>query len=105
MWIQGSSSWSQYAKVPQGSGLTLLATSSTGGNGYLYEIAPEGKLSKESFYFFPGRSQIDFYADTIGQHVLLFIIGGQVSNAIVIDVTGSYPPSYPQTAPAYPPLR
>ena len=92
LWIQGPSSWSQYAKVPLGSGLSLLATSLAGGNGYLYEITPDGKLSKESVYFFPGSSQIDFYADAIGQHVLLFIIGGQVSNAIVIDVTGSYPP-------------
>jgi hypothetical protein len=64
LWIQGSTSWSQYAKVPQWSGLSLLATSSPGGNGYLYEITPDGKLSKESFYFFPGSSQIDFYACT-----------------------------------------
>jgi hypothetical protein len=105
LWIQGSSSWSLYAKVPQGSGLSLLAASSKGGNGDLYEITPDGKLSKESFYFFPGSSQIDFYADTIGQHVLLFIIGGQVSNALVIDVIGSYPASYPQTAPSYPPAQ
>jgi hypothetical protein len=102
LWIQSTSSWSQYAKVPQGSGLSLLATSSAGGNGYLYEINPDGKLSKESFYFFPGSSQIGFYADKIGQHVLLFIIGGQVSNAIVIDVTSYYPPTYPQTPPSYP---
>jgi len=116
LWILGSSSWSQYAKVPQWSGLSLLAASSQGGNGYLYEITPDGKLSKESFYFFPGSSQIDFYADTIGQHVLLFIIGGQVSNAIVIDVTAynpptysqvspSYLPTYPQTATSYPPAQ
>jgi hypothetical protein len=101
LWIQGSSSWSQYAKVPQWSGLSLLATSSQGGKGYLYEITPDGKLSKESFYFFPGSSQIDFYADTTGQHVLLFIIGGQVSNAIVIDVVNAYQPTYP-TTPSYP---
>lgn len=105
LWIQGSSSWSQYAKVPQGSALSLLATSSAGGNGYLYEMTPDGKLSKESFYFFPSSSQINFYADTTGQHILLFIIGSQVSNAIVIDVTGSYPPSYPQTTPSYPPAQ
>jgi hypothetical protein len=105
LWILGSSSWSQYAKVPQWSGLSLLATSSQGGSGYLYEITPDGKLSKESFSFFPGSSQIDFYADTIGQHVLLFIIGGQVSNAIVIDVTASSPPAYPQTTPNYPPAQ
>jgi hypothetical protein len=105
LWIMGSSSWSQYARVPQWSGLSLLATSSQGGSGYLYEITPDGKLSKESFSFFPGSSQIDFYADTIGQHVLLFIIGGQVSNAIVIDVTASSPPAYPQTTPNYPPAQ
>jgi hypothetical protein len=95
LWILGSSSWSQYAKVPQWSGLSLMAASSKGGRGYLYEINPDGKLSKESFSFFPGSSQIDFYADTTGQHVLLYIIGGQVSNAIVIDVTNAYPPTYP----------
>ncbi len=104
LWILGSSSWSQYAKVPQGFGLSLLAASSKGGNGYLYEIVPDGKLSKESFYFFPGSSQIDFYADKIGQHVLLFIIGGQVSNAIVIDVVNAYQPTYP-TNPSYPPAQ
>ena len=93
LWIQGSSSWSRYAEVPQGSDLSLLATTSTGGNGYLYEITPDGKLSKESFYFFPGSSQIGFYADTIGRHVLHFTIGSQESNAIVIDVTGYYPPA------------
>jgi hypothetical protein len=105
LWILGSSSWSQYAKVPQWSGLTLLATSPKGGNGYLYEINPDGRLSKESFYFFPGSSQIDFYSDTVGQHVLLFIIGGQVSNAIVVDVVSSYQPTYTQTASSYPPAQ
>jgi hypothetical protein len=105
LWIQGSSSWSQYAKVPQWSGLSLLATSPKGGNGYLYEITSDGKLSEESFYFFPGSSQIDFYADKIGQHVLLFNIGGQVSNAVVVDVTSAYLPTYPQPSPSYPPAQ
>jgi hypothetical protein len=99
LWIQGASSWTQYARVPQGSSLSLLATSSTGGNGYLNEIYPDGKLSKNSFNFFPGSSQIDFYADTIGRHVMQFVIDGQVSNAIVIDVTNYYP-SNPRPVPA-----
>jgi hypothetical protein len=92
LWIQGATSWTQYAQVPQGSGLSLLATSPTGGNGYLYEIYPDGKLSKDNFYFFPGSNQINFYADNIGQHILLFIIDGQVSNSIVIDVIPYIPP-------------
>ena len=104
LWVQGSSSWTQYAKVPQGSGLSLLAISPTGGDGYLYEIYPDGRLSKNNFYFFPSNSQIDFYADTIGQHIMLFVIGSQVSNAIVIDVS-NYNPSYQQPVPTYLPTQ
>jgi hypothetical protein len=96
LWIQGATSWTQYAQVPQGSSLSLLATSATGGNGYLYEINPSGTLSKNTFYFFPGYNQIDFYADSIGQHILLFAIDNQVSNPIVIDVVPYVPPyQYP----------
>jgi hypothetical protein len=103
LWIQGSSSWTQYARVPQGSSLSLIATSSTGINGNLYEIHPDGKMYKNTYYFYPGYNQIDFYADSIGQHVLLLIIGGQVSNSIVVDVTSYSPPSYQQPVPAVPP--
>lgn len=98
LWIQGTTSWTQYAQVPQGSSLSLLATSATGGNGYLYEINPDGNLYKNSFYFFPGNNQIGFYADTIGQHILLFVIDGQVSNSVVISVV-PYAPAYQYPAP------
>ena len=101
LWIQGPTSWTQYAQVPQGSSLSLLATSSTGGDGYLYEIDPDGMLSKNSFYFYPGSSQISFYADTVGQHILLFIINGQVSNSVVIDVAPYTPPYTLPYTPAY----
>jgi hypothetical protein len=96
LWIQGSASWTQYAQVPQGAFLSLIATSSTGGNGYLNEIYPESKVLKNNYYYFPGYNQIGFYADTIGQHILLFVINGQVSNAIVIDVVSYQPPVYQQ---------
>ena len=104
LWIRGATSWTQYAVVPQGSSLSLLATTSPGGNGYLYEINPNGVLSKNSFNFFSGNSQIGFNAGEIGQHILLFVIGGHVSNSIVIDVT-SYIPPYQQPVPAYPPTQ
>ncbi len=103
-WVQGSTSWTQYAQVPQGSSLSLLAISSTGGNGYLYETTPDGKSYRNDFYFYPGNSQINFYADTIGKHVLQFVIGGQVSNTVVIDVT-SYYPTIQQPVYAYPPTQ
>jgi len=100
LWVQGLTSWTRYAQVPRGSSLALLATTSTGGNGYLYEINPGAILAKNSFYFFRGSSQIGFYADTIGQHILLFIIDSQVSNSIVIDVVPYIPPyQYPAPIP------
>ncbi len=98
LWIQGATSLTQYAAVPQGSSLSLIAISQTGGNGYLYEIAPGNRLIANSYYFYP-YNQMDFYADTIGQHILLFIIDDKVSNAVVIDVVGSsgyQQPSYQQ---------
>ena len=104
LWIQGSTSWSQYASVPQGAVLSIIAVSATGGNGYLYEIYPDGKSASNNYYFFPGANQIGFYADTVGQHTLLISVNGQVSNEIVIDVVGSQPPAYQQPSyqqPAY----
>ena len=103
LWILGTSSWTRYARVPQGASLSLLATSSAGGNGYLYEIDPDGTLSQNRLNFLPGGNQIGFHADSIGQHILLFIINGQVSNAIVVEV-GSYHPPYQQPV-VYPSTR
>jgi hypothetical protein len=105
LWIQGSTSWTQYAAVPQGGYVSLLAASTAGGNGELKEMYSDGKVLKNSYYYFPGYSQMGFYADTIGQHTLLFVINGQVSNAVVIDVVGYQPPVSQQTEylqPSYP---
>jgi hypothetical protein len=96
LWIQGSTSWTQYAAIPQGAALSLLATTSAGGDGYLYEITPDGQLTKNYYSFFTGYNQLNFYADTVGQHILLFAIDNQVSNAAVINVVANQPPSYSQ---------
>jgi hypothetical protein len=87
LWIQGSTSWTQYAAIPQGAVMSLLATTSSGGSGYLYEITPDGQLTKNYYNFIPGYNQINFYADTVGQHILLFAIGNQIRSAVVIDVS------------------
>jgi hypothetical protein len=105
LWILGATSWTQYAAVPQGSSLSLLAISSTGGNGYLYEIYPDGHLTKNYYYFYPGYNQINFYADAVGQHILLFAIDYSISNAVAINVAAYSPPIYPQpgySQPGYP---
>ncbi|RQW80687.1 MAG: hypothetical protein EHM14_03845 [Methanothrix sp.] len=102
LWIRGSTSWTQYAQVPQGAFLSLIATSTTGGNGYLNEIYPDGKVVKNNYYYFAGYNRIGFTADTVGQHILLFVIDGKVSNAIVIDVTGYQAPVYQQPVNSQP---
>lgn len=99
LWIQGTNSWTQYAQVPQGSYLSLLATASNSGNGYLYEIYPNNRLERSSFYFFAPYTRINFYADTIGQHILFFVLNNQVSNGVIIDVTGYTPGPAPGPGP------
>lgn len=94
IWISGSSSWTQYAMVPQGSMLSMIAMSPAGGYGYLYEIYPDGSLDKNGYYLYP-YNRIDFYADEIGEHQLFFNIAGQPSNVIVIDVVPYQPPVQP----------
>jgi hypothetical protein len=98
LWIQGTDSWTQYVKVPQGARLSLIASTPYGGSTNFYEIYPNGNLDKKSYYFSP-YNQISFYADDPGQHVLLFVINNQASNSVIIDVVQYYPgPIYPGTS-------
>lgn len=101
LWIQGAASWTQYAQVPQGSSLSLLASSSSGGNGYIYEIDPNGILTKNAFTFFAGNSQFPIDVNAVGEYILLFIINGQASNAVVIDVVPYTPPYSQSQMPLY----
>jgi hypothetical protein len=101
LWIMGATDWAQYAAVPQGALLYLLAVSPTGGSGNLNEVRPDGSAYNSNFYFFP-YSAFTFYADTAGRHVLSFGIGGQMSNTVTIDVTGNYvPPANYYQPPSY----
>jgi hypothetical protein len=104
LWIEGKTDWTQYVTVPQGATVTLIAISPAGGRGYLNEIA-NGLMYNfdQNFY---SSSQLTFYADTVGQHTLYFMINGQPSNKVIIAVTGtinyelSYYP-YPYYYPGY----
>lgn len=100
LWIQGTDSWAQYAQVPLGSSLSLIAVDANPGNGYLYEVYPDGRTSTSQYYF-DTYSLIGFYADRVGRHMLFFVIGNGVSNGIIIDVVGYQPGAYPQQ-PAQP---
>ena len=94
LWIKGTASWAQYVAVPQKSSISLLALSSEGGEGYINELDPNGKINQYNFYFYP-TSLLGFYADAPGRYVLSFVLDGRPSNEIIIDVVGTY------TAPSY----
>lgn len=91
LWIQGTTSWTQYATVPEGSRLWLIALASAAGDGYFYEIYPSGKCVKNDYYFYP-YNRIDYYAYEVGPHILLFLQNNYPSNVVVINVVKYSPP-------------
>jgi len=93
LWILGSWSWTQYASCPLGAYLQILAYSSSGGLADFYEIYPSGGVDHNQYTFWPGYSRINFRADAVGRHILLFIVNNQPSNAVIIDVgSGGWSP-------------
>jgi hypothetical protein len=94
LWVKGITNWTQYAAIPQGATVALLAVSPTGGNGTLNYVDSSGQTYSHNYFFYP-ISLLNFYADTIGRHMLSTDINGQSSNQVVIDVVGTY------KAPAY----
>ena len=102
LWIQGTTDWAQYAVVPKGSTVPLVAISHVEGIGNLNFKDYDGQIYGSNFYFYPD-SHLTFYADNPGRYTLSFVSGNKSSNAVVIDVTGVYtPPSnYLPTPMAY----
>lgn len=98
LWMRGSTSWTQYAAVPQKANVPLIALSPQGGEGYVSEIDPDGKMNSYNFYFYPA-SLLGFYADKPGRYVLSFVLVGRPSNQIVIDVVATY--QAPETVATY----
>ncbi len=100
LWIQGISDWSQYVICPVGTGLQLIAFTPAGGQAELYEIfqttypATILNVTNKQYPLYPLYNSMYFAADKIGRHILLFVLNGQPSNAIIIDVT-----QVPQQAP------
>ena len=99
LWIKGSSNWTQYAAVPLGSTVSLIAVSPAGGSGDLVLVDAGGQTSNYNYYFYP-YSQLTFYAYKPGRHTLSFTTGGIASNTVVVDVAGvsASTSSYPVAA-------
>jgi len=97
LWIKGATAWTQYAVVPQGATVSLLAISSTGGSG---SFTSDGQIYSNSYVLYP-NSQLTFYAGTIGRHTLSFALNGWASNQVVINVVAATSYTQPSYYPGY----
>jgi len=97
LWIKGVTAWTQYAVVPQGASVSLLAISSTGGSG---SFAIDSQTYSNNYVFYP-NSQLTFYAGTIGRHTLSFALNGWASNQVVINVVAATSYTQPNYYPGY----
>lgn len=85
LWIQGSSSWTQYIKCPFGATFSMLAYSN-GGPITMVEVYPDGGQSVNYYNFYPDYTRLIFEADAVGRHTMCFYAGSQKSNDVIVDV-------------------
>ncbi|MDD3975344.1 MAG: hypothetical protein PHD17_11760, partial [Methanothrix soehngenii] len=87
LWIQKGADWSQYAIVPAGSGIQFIAFAPVGGQADYYWMLQSNSLNITSkrLDLYPGYNSLNFKADEVGRHILLFVLNNQPSNAIIID--------------------
>ena len=101
LWIRKGADWSQYAIVPAGSGIQFIAFAPVGGQADYYWILQSDSLNITSkrLDLYPGYNSLNFKADEVGRHIILFVLDNQPSNSIIIDVISQAPPAQ-QTAVA-----
>ncbi len=99
LWIQGSAGrsqyeWSQYVVCPAGTNLQLVAFAPAGGQADFFETIQTNLVNATSkrYNFYSGYNDMQFTADQIGRHILLFVVNNQPSNAIIVDVISPAPP-------------
>ncbi len=94
LWIENYRGLSEYTSIPQYSGLSLIAYTSTGGQGEFLEMYPSDSLNQGLYQrtyinLNPGYNRIPYRGDVSGRHYLLFTMNNQPSNSIIIDVIGN----------------
>ncbi|OPY52819.1 MAG: hypothetical protein A4E49_01772 [Methanosaeta sp. PtaU1.Bin112] len=95
LWIQKGMDWTAYAIVPAGTGLQFVVFAPSGGQADYYEITQTDAVNVASkrVDFFAGYNSLNYLADKVGRHILLFVQNNQPSNTIIIDVISQAPPS------------
>ncbi len=87
LWIQGATNWTQYAVVPVGTWLQLVANAPVGGPAGFYEIIQTGTntVKYNTYQFNPGYNTMNFNAGQVGRHMLYFVVNNQPSNVVIVD--------------------
>ncbi len=93
LWISGQNNWTQYAAIPVGSSLQLLANAPLGGMGSFFKLIQTNVVSTDysTAQFNPGYSSMSFIAGQTGRHMLYFVLNNQPSNMIIVDVFSQAP--------------
>jgi len=88
LWIAGQANWTQYAVIPVGASLELLASVPAGGSGGLYKVIQTNSLKTDyqGMQFNPGYSSMSFLAGQTGRHMLYFVVNNMPSNVVIVDV-------------------
>lgn len=93
LWIMGKTAWSQYAVVPIGANVQILAISTSSGSGILKIVDSNGLTYSNNYFFYPS-SLLSFYAATPGRYTITFVVGDVSSNPIIVDVPGTMTITY-----------
>jgi hypothetical protein len=92
LWIENVQGRAQFSSIPQYSRISLVASTSNGGQGQFYELIQSttspSTYNSYNFNFQPGSNQIGFDASIVGRHILFYIIYNQPSNVVIVDVGG-----------------
>jgi hypothetical protein len=93
LWISGQTNWTQYAAIPVGSSLQLLANVPSGGVGSFFKLIQTNAVSTDykTVQFNPGYSSMSFIAGQTGRHMLYFVVNNQPSNMVIVDVFSQAP--------------
>lgn len=106
LWVQGATDWSQYVVSPLGTWLQLVAYAPVGGSAGFYEMVQTSTTSSKynTYQFNPGYNAMNFNADQVGRHILLYVVNNQPSNVVIVDVFAQAQPgsSVPTSASTQP---
>ena len=88
LWIQGTNNWTQYAVVPVGTWLQLVAHLPVSGTAGFYETVQTDAVSSKymTYQFNTGYNSMSYYAESAGRHMLYFVVNSQPSNVVIVDV-------------------